>query len=76
MPFRSSVKELEDYIGQTGTIRVHDAHRRVPPLQFPVEVLDVKRSYGRLRFLVRPVDKAKRDLGSRWVREDFITLDV
>jgi hypothetical protein len=51
-----SLLEMQSYIGKTGML----AHGGIATR---VRIHDVKKSYGNLRFLVRPVDGA----GEAWV---------
>lgn len=53
-----SVQELAQSIGKTVNIRVED-------FTIPVQVVDVKQSYGRTRYLVKPVSGS----GTVWVEE-------
>lgn len=53
-----NVKELAETIGKTVNIRVED-------FTIPVTIVDVKQSYGRTRYLVKPVSGA----GIVWVEE-------
>lgn len=60
-----NIKELSARIGKTGTL---DINSDFCP---SVEVLDVKVSYGNLRYLVKPVSGS----GQVWVNDSRVTLN-
>lgn len=68
--------ELEDYIGRKGQLVVRE---HTGTLRFAVQVLDAKRAYGSLRFLITPMGQAKiPELTApcyAWVSADRVELE-
>jgi hypothetical protein len=58
--------ETAQYQYQTGTIQLR------PGMWCRVGVLEAKREYGRLRFLVSPISGT----GEAWVNAESVTLDI
>lgn len=61
--------KLSDYAKYIGKIAKLSYH---PALVFDVKILDVKQSYGNIRFLVEPVSGS----GSAWVQDNNLKVDV
>lgn len=59
----ANVADLSTYLGKTGLLRLHG-------LGFVVAIKDVRRVFGRLDFMVHPIDGQ----GSDWVSASSVSV--
>ncbi len=59
------LSDFAPYIGKVARLSYH------PILCFDVRIIDVKQSYGNIRFLVEPVSGC----GSAWVQDNNLKLN-
>lgn len=60
------LSDYAPYIGKIARLHYH------PVMPFDVKILDVKQSYGNIRFLVEPVSGS----GQAWVQDNNLKVDV
>lgn len=58
-----TARDMVNTIGKTGTLRVEE-------LQIGVEIVDIRKVWNRIDFLVSPVNGQ----GEKWVSEERVTI--